>query len=70
MSTVHRAKGLEWERVLLAGDFKFKTGDDGKLTMAPEEMRLLYVAMTRVKRLLDVSENRRDLYTMFREAGV
>lgn len=70
VSTVHRAKGLEWERVQLAGDFKFKTGDDGKLTMAPEEMRLLYVAMTRAKRLLDVSEIRRDLYTMFREAGV
>ncbi|WP_243736988.1 3'-5' exonuclease [Cupriavidus sp. L7L] len=70
VSTVHRAKGLEWERVQLAGDLKFKTGDDGELTMAPEEMRLLYVAMTRAKHLLDVSEIRRDLYTMFREAGV
>ena len=53
----------------LAGDFKFKQ-DEGRLTMTPEEMRLLYVAMTRAKHVLDVSEIRRDLYTMFREAGV
>lgn len=69
LSTVHRAKGLEWDRVQLAGDFKFKN-DEGQLTMAPEEMRLLYVAMTRAKHVLDVSEIRRDLYTMFRDAGV
>ncbi|QET04037.1 ATP-dependent helicase (plasmid) [Cupriavidus pauculus] len=70
VSTVHRAKGLEWDRVQLAGDFKFKHGEDGKMTMAAEEMRLLYVAMTRARHLLDVSEIRRDLYTMFRDAGV
>jgi UvrD-like helicase C-terminal domain/AAA domain len=69
VSTIHRAKGLEWDGVKLAGDFKFKNGDDGKLSMAPEEMRLLYVAMTRAKHVLDVSEIRRDLYTMFRDAG-
>ncbi|SPS02611.1 hypothetical protein CBM2634_U20016 [Cupriavidus taiwanensis] len=38
--------------------------------MSPEEMRLLYVAMTRARHLLDISEIRRDLYTMFRDAGV
>ncbi|WP_354678336.1 3'-5' exonuclease [Cupriavidus plantarum] len=38
--------------------------------MTAEEKRLLYVAMTRAKQLLDVSEIRRDLYTMFRDAGV
>jgi len=70
VSTVHRAKGLEWDRVHLAGDFKFKTNDEGDLSMSPEEMRLLYVAMTRAKHLLDISEIRRDLYTMFRDAGV
>lgn len=69
LSTVHGAKGLEWDRVQLAGDFKFKN-EEGQLTMAPEEMRLLYVAMTRAKHVLDVSEIRRDLYTMFRDAGV
>ena len=69
LSTVHRGKGLEWDHVQLAGDFKFKQ-DEGRLTMTPEEMRLLYVAMTRAKHVLDVSEIRRDLYTMFREAGV
>ncbi|CAG9186039.1 3'-5' exonuclease [Cupriavidus pampae] len=70
VSTVHRAKGLEWDRVQLAGDFKFKHGDDGKMTMTAEEKRLLYVAISRAKHLLDISEIRRDLYTMFRDAGV
>ncbi|CAG2159735.1 3'-5' exonuclease [Cupriavidus numazuensis] len=70
VSTVHRAKGLEWGRVHLAGDFKFKTNDEGDLSMSPEEMRLLYVAMSRAKHVLDISEIRRDLYTMFRDAGV
>lgn len=69
ISTVHRAKGLEWDRVRLAGDFKFKRNDEGEMSMAPEEMRLLYVAMTRAKAVLDVSEIRPDLYTMFRDAG-
>jgi len=70
ISTVHRAKGLEWDGVRLAGDFRFKTDDGGDKTMSPEEMRLLYVAMTRAKRELDISEIRTDLYTMFRDAGV
>lgn len=70
ISTVHGAKGLEWDAVRLAGDFKFKTDDEGDLTMTPEEKRLLYVAMTRAKRVLDISEIRRDLYTVFRDAGV
>ncbi|WP_020201351.1 3'-5' exonuclease [Cupriavidus sp. WS] len=70
VSTVHRAKGLEWAGVRLAGDFRFKTDDEGDKTMAPEEMRLLYVAMTRAKCELDISEIRTDLYTMFRDAGV
>lgn len=38
--------------------------------MTAEEKRLLYVAMTRAKHVLNVSEIRRDLYAMFRDAGV
>nr|WP_315593839.1 3'-5' exonuclease [uncultured Cupriavidus sp.] len=70
ISTAHRAKGLEFDSVYLAGDFKFKTGDEGETTMTAEEKRLLYVAMTRAKHVLNVSEIRRDLYAMFRDAGV
>lgn len=70
ISTAHRAKGLEFDSVYLAGDFKFKTGEEGETTMTAEEKRLLYVAMTRAKHVLNVSEIRRDLYSMFRDAGV
>ncbi|SDD58084.1 UvrD/REP helicase N-terminal domain-containing protein [Cupriavidus sp. YR651] len=70
ISTTHRVKGLEFDSVYLAGDFKFKTGEEGEVTMTPEEKRLLYVAMTRAKRVLNVSEIRRDLGAMFRDAGV
>lgn len=48
ISTAHKSKGREWDTVKLAGDFMplDKMGD--------EELRLLYVAATRAKRVLDV----------------
>ncbi|WP_429293459.1 hypothetical protein [Paraburkholderia sp. CI3] len=46
ISTVLRAKGLEWKRVKVANDFRFRTVD-GRLTLDEDEMRLLYVAVTR-----------------------
>lgn len=65
VSTVHRAKGLEWDRVKVSGDFRFKQEDDGRITLTDEETRLLYVALTRAKKLMDVSELRRDLLHVF-----
>jgi superfamily I DNA/RNA helicase len=65
VSTVHRAKGLEWDRVKVAGDFRFKPEDDGRISMADDEKRLLYVALTRARRLLELSELRADLLKMF-----
>jgi hypothetical protein len=48
VSTAHRSKGREWGRVRLAGDFRpLDKMDD-------EEVRLLYVAATRAKLVLDV----------------
>lgn len=47
LSTVHRAKGLEWDHVVLGDDFKDQ-GDPA------EEMRLRYVAATRARQTLDV----------------
>jgi UvrD-like helicase C-terminal domain/AAA domain len=67
VSTVHRAKGLEWDRVKVTGDFRFKVEDDGRTTLADDEKRLLYVALTRARRLLDVSELRADLLKVFRD---
>ncbi|WP_345816678.1 ATP-binding domain-containing protein (plasmid) [Paraburkholderia sp. PREW-6R] len=60
ISTVHRAKGLEWKRVKVVNDFLFKYVD-GRLTLDDDELRLLYVAFTRARHLLDVSDLRDDL---------
>lgn len=51
VSTAHKAKGREWSRVRLAGDFPEpqQRGDQA------EELRLVYVAATRARHQLDVS---------------
>lgn len=48
VSTAHKAKGREWERVRLAGDFP------GRDKAGEEERRLLYVAITRARLVLDI----------------
>lgn len=51
VSTAHKAKGREWDRVKL-GDDLAQPGEDGS-RLSDGELRLLYVAVTRAKRLLD-----------------
>ena len=46
LGTMHSAKGLEFDHVLVL--------DDGRMRDEPEERRLLYVAMTRAKRSLQL----------------
>lgn len=54
VSTAHKAKGREWDRVQLASDFTAGSNpDDGP--PSPAELRLLYVAVTRAKLQLDLS---------------
>src|SRR5690606_13167694 len=56
VSTAHKAKGLEWDRVRIGDDFKGPKQDTetGELVMPdPEELRLAYVAVTRARRELD-----------------
>lgn len=62
--TIHQAKGMEFERVFLAGasDDQFPTYNVKKLKDGPEkkrklgeEARLFYVAITRAKRTLAIS---------------
>jgi superfamily I DNA/RNA helicase len=65
ISTVHRAKGLEWKRVKVINDFLFKYVD-GRLTVEEDELRLLYVALTRAQHVLDVSDLREALLRLFR----
>lgn len=50
VSTAHKSKGREWDEVILANDFppKSKSNDS--------DLKLLYVAATRAKLKLDISE--------------
>jgi superfamily I DNA/RNA helicase len=65
LATAHKAKGLEWGRVRLAGDFpnleELDAADgDGLPYLTPEErdqeLNLLYVAATRARQQLEVNE--------------
>jgi ATP-dependent exoDNAse (exonuclease V) beta subunit len=50
--------------VKVANDFRFRM-DNGRLTLDDDEMRLLYVAMTRAQHVLDISEFRDELLRLF-----
>ncbi len=54
ISTAHKSKGREWDSVELAGDFVRRTPDDELKPPEPEELRLLYVAVTRAKLQLNI----------------
>ncbi len=51
ITSVHRAKGLEWPLVILPGleegSFPFHGEDEGRIKQFEDERRLFYVAMTR-----------------------
>ncbi len=65
ISTAHKAKGLEWNRVHLEDDYQFKlNGLDHKIS--DEELRLLYVACTRAK----VSLNIHHIYDLIQQLRV
>lgn len=55
ISTAHRSKGQQYESVVLDKDFRTPTKNKDDKQPTQEEMRLLYVAMTRAKRKLDIS---------------
>lgn len=58
LTTMHSSKGLEFDNVYIVGVNEgivpYQLGDDSKLDIE-EERRLLYVAITRAKRLLVIS---------------
>ena len=64
ISTAHKSKGLEWDRVQLGEDFKKPTKDK---PLSDEELQLLYVASTRARKELGlgsadwVMDNKRDI---------
>lgn len=53
LSTAHKVKGREWPEVQLAEDFE---AIPGSLVSDVEEVRLLYVAVTRAMRTLDIDD--------------
>ncbi len=56
VTTAHKSKGLEFNKVKLGGDFFYKeTVSDGEKIITEDEARLLYVAATRAKKQLDIS---------------
>ena len=59
LTTGHQAKGLEWDSVKLSSDFEFPT-DALNLQGQEEELRLLYVAMTRARKILDMPHQLKD----------
>jgi hypothetical protein len=56
VSTAHKAKGREWGSVQLGGDFPTAS------KMHTDELRLLYVAVTRAKRELDIDAVDREIF--------
>lgn len=55
-TTSHKAKGREWDQVVLAEDFPSHYAKDGTYKGLPEsEENLLYVAVTRAKKVLDIN---------------
>jgi DNA helicase II / ATP-dependent DNA helicase PcrA len=69
LSTIHRAKGLEYKNVYIIGavdgslphDYALDSARNGDFSALEEERRLFYVAMTRAKHelLISVPQNRR-----------
>ncbi|MCP4369882.1 MAG: UvrD-helicase domain-containing protein [Deltaproteobacteria bacterium] len=57
ITTAHKAKGLEWEKVKLYNDFQCPTTtEDGKpIPLQQAEINILYVAATRALDVLDIS---------------
>lgn len=55
LSTAHTSKGREWDRVQIADDFPQRDEETGAPPeLSPDEARLLYVAVTRAKLVLDL----------------
>ena len=68
ISTIHRAKGLEWDHVFICnmeslyqykGDYDEEDVDDFEVN---EDNRLMYVAITRAKKCLEIYSTSNDFY--------
>ncbi|MFJ5803694.1 UvrD-helicase domain-containing protein [Streptomyces decoyicus] len=55
VSTVHKAKGREWNRVRVGDGFTPPADEPGPRGLHPAEARLIYVAVTRARQELDTT---------------
>lgn len=65
LTNTHKAKGLEFNQVLLANDFE-KIPEDGifrkhDIIKFEEELNNIYVAMTRAKKVLELNDNLKNI---------
>ena len=60
VSTAHKSKGLEWNRVQISDDFLYDINSLA-VKITPEELRLLYVACTRGKKPVRHSSHQRSV---------
>lgn len=57
-TTAHKSKGREWDQVVLAEDFPSHLDDKGEWKgLSQEEQNLLYVAVTRAKKALNINKS-------------
>jgi len=66
LATVHKAKGLEWNTVVVAGDFsclQSEMSESGGHRADMQEVNALYVALTRARRVLFLPEALWQMYS-------
>ncbi|MCO8423127.1 UvrD-helicase domain-containing protein, partial [Burkholderia cenocepacia] len=68
VSTAHKSKGLEWEQVVLTDDFITLPPEEDDYD--PEEINLLYVAITRAIRALEATPSVKALVDDLAEADL
>jgi superfamily I DNA/RNA helicase len=66
LTTAHKSKGLEFDNVVIADDFKFSTTED-LLKIPEQELNLLYVAVTRAKKKLQLPITLLDYYKKYKD---
>lgn len=73
-STAHKSKGLEFNNVILAGDYYQTPMEEARMPdkiynrikdSMNEELHVFYVAATRAKKTLNIPENYREYYLDF-----
>lgn len=66
LTTVHKSKGQQWDYVRLADDFRYPSPGMAfsNFVWSEEEANLLYVAVTRARKIIDISRCQAVLHAM------